>query len=166
MSLFFSSSQNFLGLLAGSILTLPVEEGLRTMPLPGTLDSPLAGTMGKLFTEVLLTGVFDKALTGVFDGPPTEGLGSPFTADTFGKPLAGRLGLLAELMVVFADVEVSGLVVTGGRDLGAEDGGADGFDIDALTAGDLGRWFTEGSGFPPTTGFDAVDTTDFLTAPA
>lgn len=140
----------FLGLLAGSILTFPLEGGLGT--LAGgklvTFGSPFAAAAGALVSPLT---------PGGFGNPSTGALGSP--------PLV--FGLLAGLILTLPAVEEpKGLGLTGGRDKGL--GLTGGRDEDFGAEG-LGRPPTEGTGLPPPTallGFDAADAAVFLTAPA
>lgn len=141
-----------MGLLAGSILTFPLEGGF------GTLAGGKLVTLGRPFAAAA-GALVSPDTPGGFGNPSTGALGSP--------PLV--FGLLAGLILTLPAVELpKGLELTGGRDdkgLGLT-GGRDeteGFGVEGL-----GRPATEGVGLPPTTlfGFDAADTAVFLTAPA
>ena len=148
----------FLGLLAGSILTLFVKGGFGT--LAGgrleTLVRPFAlGAAGALAT--FRPGALGNP--GTFGKPSTGALGNP--------PLV--LGLLAALtLALFAVEEARGLGLTGGR----EDRGLEltGGKPDTEGFEGLGRPATEGEGLltPETAlfGFEAAETAVFLTAPA
>jgi hypothetical protein len=166
--------QYFLGLLAGSILTFPLEGGF------GTLAGGKLVTFGKPFAAA--AGALVTPLTpGSFGNPSTGALGSPpLTPGSFGNPSTGALGspplvfgLLAGLILTLPAVEEpKGLELTGGKDAvevpkGLElTGGRD--ETEGFGTEGLGRPPTEGTGLPPTTllGFDAADTAVFLTAPA
>lgn len=144
-----------MGLLAGSILTFPLEGGF------GTLAGGKLVTFGKPFAAA--AGALVTPLTpGSFGNPSTGALGSP--------PLV--FGLLAGLILTLPAVEEpKGLELTGGKDAvevpkGLElTGGRD--ETEGFGTEGLGRPPTEGTGLPIALfGFDAADTAVFLTAPA
>jgi len=136
----------FLGLLAGSTLTLFIEGGFGT--LAG--GNEVAETLGNPLTPPT-TGAFLIPLTpGGLGNPSTGALGSP--------PLV--FGLLAALTLAFPGTLLAllrGLETTGGRD-----------EVDGLGVEGLVKPFAEGMGLPLTTAFglDAAETACFFAAPA
>lgn len=145
----FSSNRRplyFLGLLAGSTLTLFIEGGFGT--LAG--GNEVAETLGNPLTPPT-TGAFLIPLTpGGLGNPSTGALGSP--------PLV--LGLLAALTFAFPGTLLtllSGLDTTGGRD-----------EVDGLGVEGLVKPFAEGMGLPLITAFglDAAETACFFATPA